>query len=76
MEDSNSTKAMAENLGINPEEVDFTLDEKELENVSGGTNSPCSVIGLGSPNCTQPGYGAGCAEIGLMNPNCTNLGVQ
>jgi bacteriocin-like protein len=76
MEDSNNSKEMAENLGIDPEKVDFTLDDKELENVSGGTNAPCSIIGLGNPNCTQPGYGAGCTEIGFASPNCTNLGVE
>jgi bacteriocin-like protein len=75
MEDSNNSKEMAENLGIDPEKVDFTLNEKELENVSGGTNSPCSVIGLMSPNCTQPGYGAGCGEVGFGNPECTKVGV-
>jgi bacteriocin-like protein len=76
MEDSDNSKEMAKNLGIDPEKVDFTLNEKELENVSGGIYIPCSSVGLISPNCTQPGYGAGCAELGLSNPNCTNLGVQ
>jgi len=76
MEDNNQSKEMAENLGIDPEKVDFTLSEKELENVSGGVNIPCSSIGLGSPNCSQPGYGAGCAELGLGNPDCTKTGMQ
>ena len=74
MEDPIKPKEMAENLGIDPEKVDFTLEEKELENVSGGAH--CGEIGLGNSNCTKTGVPSGCTEIGFLNPDCTKAGVS
>jgi hypothetical protein len=75
MKESNQSEKFAENLGIDPEKVDFTLDEKELEDVSGGAASICTEIGSQNPNCTSAGFGSGCTEIGIGNPACTNLGI-
>lgn len=66
-------KKLAEDLGIDPEKVDFTLDEKELENVAGGAH--CGEIGLGNSNCTKTGVDSECSEIGFRNPDCTKAGV-
>jgi bacteriocin-like protein len=74
MEDSTKPKETAKQLGIDPEKIDFSLSEKELENISGGTN--CGEIGLGNPNCTKTGISSGCTEIGLLNPDCTKAGVS
>jgi lactobin A/cerein 7B family class IIb bacteriocin len=75
MENSNESKEMAEKLGIDTEKVDFTLQDKELEDVSGGAGPICTEIGVLNPNCTSAGFGSGCSEIGLILENCTNLGV-
>ena len=72
MKNSNKSKKLAEDLGIDPEKVDFTLDEKELENISGGAH--CGEIGLGSSNSTKTGVPSGCTEIGTGSPDCTKVG--
>jgi hypothetical protein len=74
MEEPIKPKEMAENLGIDPKKVDFSLDEKELENISGGAN--CTEIGLGNPHCSTTGIQSGCTEIGLLNPDCTKAGIS
>ncbi|MEI6172812.1 MAG: hypothetical protein WCR01_03620 [Bacteroidota bacterium] len=75
MEDSLNPKEMAEKLGIKPEEVDFTLEPKELDHVSGGAGPYCGEIGYGNPRCTTTGAGSGCTEIGSLNPDCTKAGM-
>jgi hypothetical protein len=74
MKDPIKPKKLAEELGIDPDNVDFTLDEKELENVAGGAH--CGEIGLGNSDCTKTGVGSACTEIGLLNPDCTKAGVS
>lgn len=74
MEDSVNPRKKAEELGINPEELDFTLSEDELKNVSGGSGSACGEIGIESSGCTKTGYGSGCTEIGVYNDQCTKVG--
>jgi bacteriocin-like protein len=66
-------KKQAEDLGIDPENLDFNLDEKELENVSGGAH--CGEIGFSNSNCTKTGVDSECSEIGIRNPDCTKAGV-
>jgi len=55
MDDSLKQEEQVEDLSIDPSEVDFTLDEKELEDVSGGTLIGCAQIGLAGSGCTQTG---------------------
>ncbi|HOW25359.1 MAG TPA: hypothetical protein PK711_06775 [Bacteroidales bacterium] len=73
MKRSIKPKKIASDLGIDPEKIDFNLDEKELENVSGGTQ--CGEIGLGNSNCTKTGVPSGCPEIGPSTAGGTNAGV-
>jgi len=75
MEDSLDPKEMAEKLGINPEEIDFTLEQKELDHVSGGAGPYCAEIGIRNPRCTSTGAGSNCTEIGCLNPDCTKAGM-
>lgn len=44
MKRSIKPQKIASDLGIDPEKIDFNLDEKELENVSGGTQCGKSVL--------------------------------
>jgi bacteriocin-like protein len=74
MEDSLKPKD-AGKTGENPENIDFTLSEKELENVSGGAGGNCGEIGAGNSNCTKTGAPSGCTEIGVFNPDCTKAGA-
>lgn len=74
MEDSVNPKEKAKELGIDPEELDFTLNEKELETISGGSGSQCGEIGLAGSDCTKTGYGSACTEIGVYNDKCTKVG--
>ncbi len=55
MDDSLKNEGMAGDAGIDPEKIDFTLDEKELENMSGGFPADCGEIGLLIPQCTGTG---------------------
>jgi hypothetical protein len=75
MEDSLKPKEMAENLGIDPEKVDFTLEQKELENVAGGGGPYCGEIGVNNPECTKTGVGTHCTEIGIFGLDCTKAGL-
>jgi bacteriocin-like protein len=61
--------------GENPENLDFTLNENELESVSGGSGPFCGEIGAGNANCTKSGFPSGCTEIGGLNPDCTKAGA-
>lgn len=45
---------MAEKLGIEPEKIDFTINEDEMRNIS-GAGPVCGEIGYGSPDCTKTG---------------------
>lgn len=66
---------MAEKLGIDPEKIDFTINEDELQKVS-GAGQECGEIGYGSPDCTKTGPPSGCSEIGIMGPPfCAKAGV-
>lgn len=65
---------MAEKLGIDPEKIDFTINEEELKNVS-GAGPVCGEIGYGSPDCTKTGPTTGCSEIGIeVWSDCTKTG--
>jgi len=55
MDDSLNHQKMAEETGIDPEKVDFILDEKELEDISGGIPANCGEIGLAMGQCTGTG---------------------
>jgi bacteriocin-like protein len=74
MENSTNPKD-AGKTGENPENLDFTLNEKELENVSGGAGGNCGEIGSTNANCTKSGLPSGCTEIGGLNPDCTKAGA-
>ncbi|MCX6280065.1 MAG: bacteriocin [Bacteroidetes bacterium] len=66
------TNKMAEELGVDPEKIDFTLSNKELEQVSGGGD--CGSVGqVGASSKT--GVPGGCTEIGYANPECTKAGM-
>ena len=71
MKTKKKTKKEKEDL----KKEDFILDEKELDKVSGGSESACGEIGFGNPNCTKTGNSSTCTEIGVMNLNCTRPGV-
>ena len=55
MDDSLKHEEIAGEAGIDPEKVDFTLDEKELEDVSGGIAIGCVEIGNVGTFCTMSG---------------------
>lgn len=69
------TKKTAEEAGIDPQKVDFTLDENELKKVSGGQATSCGEVGFANKNCTKTGFITPCTEIGILNPNCTKVGL-
>jgi bacteriocin-like protein len=70
------SKKTAGPKGVKPGKDDFTLDEKELEKVSGGRNPDCPEIGSGLPGGTKNGIPSpDCSEIGVVGWNCTKAGL-
>ena len=65
---------MDENQEITPEKTDFTLSEKELENVAGGAG--CGEIGGVGMDCTKTGFNSNCGEIGAWGSECTKTGIS
>ncbi len=56
MKKANKSKEAAKKLGVDPEEVDFTIEEEELEDVVGGACPQiCSTVGYDDDNCSQTG---------------------
>ena len=76
MEETLDPKEMAGKLGIDPEQTEFTLEEKELEKVAGGASGICGEIGVVGWNCTSTGVSSGCSEIGAnQGSDCTKNGL-
>ncbi len=55
MEDSINQNEKSPELGLNPEKLDLTLSEKELEQVVGGNNPTCGEVGGLNSECTKTG---------------------
>ena len=55
MEDSINQNEKSPELGLNPEKLDLTLSEKELDQVVGGNTSPCGEVGVLNTECTKTG---------------------
>ncbi len=55
MEDSSNLNQRSPELGLDPEELDLTLSEKELDQVVGGNTSPCGEVGVLNTECTKTG---------------------
>jgi len=55
MEDTLNQEVNAEDTGTGSEKIDFTLDEKELEDISGGAAEGCTELGFLGSGCTKNG---------------------
>ena len=55
MNDSLEPKEKPEEEGIDPEKVEFKIEEKELEDISGGLALGCGEIGVTNFGCTNTG---------------------
>jgi hypothetical protein len=55
MDDSLKQQEMAEEAGIDAEKIDFSLNEEELKDVSGGSPANCGEIGISGMICTGTG---------------------
>ena len=58
MEDSLNLNQRSPEFGLDPEELDLTLSEKELDQVVGGNNLTCGEVGVCNSECTKTGLSA------------------
>ena len=75
MDELTDPKEKARDLGINPNDLDFTLTDEELKNISAGGAAGCAKIGALSTECTGTGLRSDCTEIGIANAQCTKTGL-
>jgi len=68
-------KDIAKELGVDPEKIDFTIADKELDHISGGVGNSCLEMGYSSQQSTNSGVGTSCTEIGCISPDCTKVGM-